>query len=270
MCCDSALPPIPHNPVLNSNIWQKIWFGEYAGPVLVPGEVYKTSGNLNTPVPSNANAEMALIDRNGKVIDRIVTGNTPTWYAAPEGSNSRFYLNTMVQGQNLAYTGVYYYIIFDSTSNNCLYISNPVWCYLTADIHEAYQKTILLEYYDVNDYYYFDYATESNVSNKFRLHIGQTDVQYQDDTEMYREATTGARQRYAGKVDRRLSFTTEHADQLFLESIVVALSHQTVKVNQKEVSMAEAPTIETQNRRDRHKMVFSVYDSEFAEVNYGC
>lgn len=268
-CCDNADAPSPHSPLLNSNIWQRAWGGEYAGPVFLPGETYQITGNLNTPVTANANIDLALIDQYGKVIDRVITGATPTWYTAPEG-DSRWYSNYLIDEGNATYTGIYYYILFDSTTNNCLYLSNPMWIYLSGDVQEAFAKTILLEYYDANDYYKFDYKTEPNIANKFRLHIGQTETTYEDDTTIYREATTGRRERYAGKIDRKLTFMTEHADQFFLEAIAVALSHSTVKINEKEVTLAEAPTIETQLRRDRHRMNFSVYDTEFAEVNYGC
>lgn len=268
ICCDNSDAPIPYNSLLNADIWQAVWYPEYPGAVFNGYEDNSILSNYDTPQAfTNPNdSVLALINSQGRV--RFESGSPPT-YVEKDTGTYQWYMKQLSLSDTTS--GVYYLVHLDKVdSRKLLYISCPIYVYATADIQKCYAETNRFEFRDPQNLYGFEYTADATLQNSYRLKVGQGEVQYEDETEVYREVTTGKHERYAQILSRKLTFKTEHADQFFHEALVVALQHETVKINGKIVELADPYEINTQMRRNRHTGTFSVYDVPFGSVNYGC
>lgn len=186
----------------------------------------------------------------------VVSGSTVDLYA--EGINP----TGLVDSKN------YRFVIWDTVTNNAIYISN-LWVYFIED-KDLNKLTSYLEYRASQNIYYWDYEGLPNFKNKQRLHLYRMSWNPENQTDSYREDTTGRTNNYFSSPQKYYEIQTYFFDDRAHEATVVLCEHDEIELNKLGYTVKTKHSIEENPREDSHNGSFELYENRFSTINKTC
>jgi hypothetical protein len=236
-------------------------------PIVSPYEETTFYINFDTPIDSGIvndyelgvmnEYNTLLIPSLGNIQKHIVNIDNDYVYYATDIKPTR---DQLTHGNN------YRFIVYDKSTNESLYISNP-WKFLTEDVTE---NSTYLNYRSSISKYNFDYDGLPDFYNKIRLKLYKIGIGSDTDIEPYRSDTSGEVRNLESTLDKFLIIETYWFDELAQVATMAMNQHDQIFMN------GVSYTIKTPFQPDDNpltrlqKGTFEVYDSQFSRINKYC
>lgn len=236
-------------------------------PIVTPYEETTFFINFDTPIDSGVidDFELGIIDEFNNLV--IASIGTITKHIV-NIDNDFIYFATGIrpEAESLIPCNNYRFLIYDKTTNDSLFVSNP-WKFLTEDVND---KATYLEYRNSQNIYNFDYDGLPNFLNKVRLKLYALHFDGETELEPYRSDTSGEVRNLEGTLDKFIVVETYWFDELAHVATLVLGQHDDIRMNGVEYTIKTPHQVEENTQSGVKKGIFEVIDAQFSRINRFC
>lgn len=176
-----------------------------------------------------------------------------------------------IKPENLSDKGIYRFVIWDTDSDEVVYIGNEFTHWKTGVTNESINcESTYVEWYDTGDIWGFKYSELPEFKNQIRLNLTRREIQPETEFEQYRADSNGKRRNLKSETDQYLVLETYYFDQEAHEGMTAFSTHGDVFINKKKYVLKTAYAVETQDPRDLSKGTLEMYEDDFSGINKNC